>query len=84
MARQWNEEEPEGLQKIFYHVAAFELTWRGGEATYCKIFYFKEEKSNDGKITGRFEYNPVFTETCQGGARKLSDCKYLASNMYIK
>jgi hypothetical protein len=81
MARQWSEEEPEGLQKRFYHVAAFELAWRGGEATYCKIFYFKEEKSNDGTITGRFEYNPVFTKTCQGGARKLSDSKYLASNI---
>jgi len=27
----------------FYHVVAYELAWRGGEAANCKVFYFKEE-----------------------------------------
>lgn len=81
MARFWNEEEPEGLQKRFYHIAAFELAWRGGEAAKCMTYYFKEELNNDGTTTGRIEYNPVFTKTTQGGSKRLSDSKYLSPNL---
>lgn len=29
------EEEPEGLQIKFFHIASYELAWRGGERTNC-------------------------------------------------
>ena len=80
MARLWNEEKPEGIQKKFYHIAAFEFAWRGEEAESCKISYFKEDLGNDGKKTGRIQYTPIFTETVQGGAQKLADSKWLTSN----
>lgn len=46
MMQVWDEETPEGLQRKFYHVAAFELAWRGGEAVKCKIDHFRFEKKN--------------------------------------
>ena len=47
MAKLWNLNEPEGLQKRFFHIASFELSWRGSEAVGCKIFHFKEEKNQN-------------------------------------
>jgi hypothetical protein len=49
----WKEDNPEGLQRKFYHIAAVELAWRGGEASNCLISHFKKEKYNDGSFTGR-------------------------------
>lgn len=76
----WNEETPEGLQRKFYHIAAYELAWRGGEATRCKIHFFKEERNCYGILTNRIEYNPIFSKTCQGGSQKCTDSKWLTSN----
>src|SRR5699024_7917005 len=66
MANVWNEENPEGLQRKFFHICAFELAWRGNEAVNCKTYYFKNEVGVDGKWTGRIEYNPIFSKTAQG------------------
>lgn len=75
-----NEKTPEGLQLKFFHLVSYELAWRGGEGTNCLTHYFKPEINNEGKLTGRLEYNPVFTKTCQGGNKKLSDSKWLIPN----
>lgn len=76
----YDENTPDGLQKKFYHIAAHELAWRGGEATSCLINYFKEEYNNMGVQTGRIEYNPIISKTAQGGSKKLTDSKWLISN----
>ncbi|CAH1098673.1 unnamed protein product [Psylliodes chrysocephalus] len=52
----------DGLQKIFYYLASVELAWRGGEDATCLTEYFKFETSEDGKETGRLEYNPIVTQ----------------------
>jgi hypothetical protein len=80
MALSWIEEEPVGLQRKFYHIAANELAWRGGEAANCKVFYFKIETDNNEQETRRVEYNPVFSKTAQGGNQKLADSKWLVAN----
>lgn len=80
MMNLWDENTPNGLQKKFFHIAAFELAWRGGEAAQCKIHYFKTEKNNDGTSTGRLEYNSIFSKTAQGGDKKLNDSKWLTEN----
>lgn len=80
MAKLWDENEPEGLQKKFFHIASYELAWRGGEAASCMVYYFKEEKAIDGMFTDRIEYNPIFSKTAQGGANKLTDSKWLTKN----
>lgn len=51
------------------------------EPTALGIHYFKEEIGNDGNATGRVEYNPVFSKTCQGGSQKLADTKWLSPNV---
>ena len=76
----WDENTPEGLLKKFFHVVAYELAWRGGEAASCKTYYFKKETFNNGEITGRIEYNPVFSKTCQGSSKKCPDSKWLIMN----
>lgn len=81
MAKLYNENEPDGLQKKLYHILAFELAWRGGEATYCKTTYFQSEIDNNGKETGRIEYNPLFSKTRQGGDNKLCDSKWITPNI---
>lgn len=80
MALAWDENTPIGLLKKFFHVVAYELAWRGGEAANCKVHYFKEEKFNNGELTGRIEYNTVFSKTCQGGSKKCCDSKWLIKN----
>lgn len=67
MCNQWDEDTPKGLQRKFFHIAAVELAWRGGEAAACVVDYFKEELDNSGSFTGRLEYNTVFSKTFQGG-----------------
>lgn len=62
----YDEDTPDGLQKKFFHIASFELAWRGGEGSACILDYFKEETGNDGVVTGRIVYNPIFSKTCQG------------------
>lgn len=80
MAKSWDENDPEGLQKKFFHIASFELAWRGGEAPNCKIHFFKKEILNDGTTTGRIEYNSIFSKTAQGGSKKCSESKWLTMN----
>lgn len=53
MVELWDENTPEGLQKKLYHIIAVELAWRGGEATFCLISYFKEEVDHEGTYTGK-------------------------------
>lgn len=76
----WDEDTPMGLQRKCYHVIAFELAWRGGEAARCLIQHFKHEIDNTGTPTGRLEYNPIFSKTAQGGSQKLTDTKWLTLN----
>lgn len=40
----WDENTPEGLMRKFYHIAAVELAWRGGEAVACLLDFFKSRK----------------------------------------
>lgn len=37
MALIWEENSPIGLFKRFFHIAAYELVWLGGEAANCKV-----------------------------------------------
>lgn len=76
----WNEDTPDGLQRKLFHVISYELAWRGGEGSSCLIYNFNEERDHNGLLTGRIEYNPIFTKTCQGGSKKLSDSKWLTTN----
>lgn len=76
----WNEDNPIGLQRKFFHVAGYELAWRGGEASTCCVHHFCQEIDNAGIPTGRIQYNPLFTKTTQGGAKKLADSKWLTKN----
>ena len=84
MAKFWKEEDPEGLQKKFFHIASFELAWRGGEAVNCKVCYFKKEMLHNGTYTGRLEYNSIFTKTAQGGNKKCMESKWLTVNQIDK
>ncbi|KAJ3662270.1 hypothetical protein Zmor_006625 [Zophobas morio] len=77
----WDEETPDGLQRKFYHMAACELAWRGGEAAKCLVMYFKEERNNIGELTGRIIYDPIFEKTAQGGAGRLCEKKWLTNNL---
>ncbi|KAJ3646242.1 hypothetical protein Zmor_023837 [Zophobas morio] len=42
IAKIFDEDMPRGLQLKFYQVAAFELSWRGGEATGCLVEHLKK------------------------------------------
>ncbi|KAH0812938.1 hypothetical protein GEV33_009853 [Tenebrio molitor] len=75
MVEMCDENTPTGLQKKFFLIAGYELAWRGEAGASC-LHHFSEEKNNEGRI----EYNPVFTKTCQGGAKKLADSKWLITN----
>lgn len=81
MACAWDENNPEGLQKKFFHICAFELAWRGNEAANCKVHFFKEEIDSAGKFTGRVEYNPTFSKTTQGGSKQCANSKWLIPNL---
>ena len=76
----YDENIPDGLQKKFYHIAAHELAWRGGEGVNCMVHFFREEYDNKGAFTGRVEYNPIISKTAQGGSKKLADSKWLITN----
>lgn len=65
--QQFDEDTPDGLQTLFYHIAAVELAWRGGEAANCRLDYFKEEINSNGSFNDRIEYNSIFSKTSQGG-----------------
>ncbi|KAJ3634725.1 hypothetical protein MTP99_007671 [Tenebrio molitor] len=80
MVEMCDENTPTGLQKKFFLIAGYELAWRGGEAGASCLHHFSQEKNNEGASTGRIEYNPVVTKTCQGGAKKLADSKWLITN----
>lgn len=76
----WDDNEPVGLQRKFFHVISRELAWRGGEGIMAKIEHFAKEIDHQGNFTGRIEYNPVFTKTTQGGSKKLANSKWLIRN----
>lgn len=76
----WNENTPDGVQWKFYHIAAEELTWRGREAAACLIDFYRIESNNDGSVTNRVEYNPVFSKTCQCGSRMSTESTFLVEN----
>ncbi|XP_063903192.1 uncharacterized protein LOC135122731 isoform X1 [Zophobas morio] len=59
----WDENTPSGLQRKFFHIAGFELAWKGREAADCLTYYFKQEFDQSGVFTGRIEYNPTFSRT---------------------
>ncbi|KAJ8912784.1 hypothetical protein NQ315_002541 [Exocentrus adspersus] len=73
----WDDNEPVGLQRKFFHVISRELAWRGGEGTMAKIEHFAKETDHQGNFTGKIEYNPVLTKTTQGGSKKLANSKCL-------
>lgn len=75
-----DEDCPDGLQRTFFYVASLELAWRGGEGSSACIQYFTKEINNEGNLSGRIEYNTVFSKTAQGGSKKLSDSKWLVIN----
>ena len=51
MAKLWNWDEPEGLQKRFFRSVFFGLAWTGGEGLHCITDYFKHEKTIKGELT---------------------------------
>uniref|UniRef100_A0A6P7F496 Uncharacterized protein LOC114326168 n=1 Tax=Diabrotica virgifera virgifera TaxID=50390 RepID=A0A6P7F496_DIAVI len=81
MCLQWDEDTPEGLQKKFFHIAAVELAWRGNEASFSMLHFFKEETNNKGCLTNRIAYNPIFSKTRQGGDKNCADNKWLTQNL---
>ncbi len=76
----WDENTPDGLQKKFFHIVAVELAWRGNEGVRCLTDHFTEETENNGELTGRIIYNPIFSKTAQGGSKNLTENKWLAQN----
>ncbi|XP_057664921.1 uncharacterized protein LOC130899143 isoform X1 [Diorhabda carinulata] len=76
----WDESTPDGLQRKFFHIASYELAWRGGEACNCLLSYFEEEFDNYGNPTGRIAYNPIFSKTAQGGSHRLTEKRWLVQN----
>lgn len=76
----WDETTPDGLQRKFFHIASYELAWRGGEACNCHLSHFEEEFDNCGNPTGRLAYNPVFSKTAQGGSHRLTEKRWLVQN----
>lgn len=82
MIQIWDEETPEGLQKKLFLIVSVELGWRGGEGNTALIQHFKEETNNDGTLTGRIEYNPIFNKTNQGGSKKTAGSKWIAENTH--
>ena len=56
----WDENTPEGLMRKFYHIAAVELAWRGGEAVAYLLDLY-----NDCSPTNRIKYNPVSVKLVQ-------------------
>lgn len=81
MIESCEENTPDGLQKKFFHIASYELAWRGGEGAKCMIYYFHEELKNDGMPSNRIIYNPIFTKTCQGGEQRCAENKWLTENI---
>ena len=73
----WDEMTPDGLQRKFFHIASYELAWRGLEACNCLLSYFEEEFDSYGNPTGRIAYNPIFSKTVQGGCQWLTEKRWL-------
>lgn len=80
MVSLWDENCPDGLQRKIFHICSFELAWRGNEAAYSKIHFFKKELDSEGKFMERIEYNTIFSKTNQGGSKQLSTSKWLVKN----
>lgn len=71
----YGENKSEVCRKICwsYILRAF---W-GGEAVNCLMDFFQEKKLNDGGSKNRIKNNSVFSKTCWGGGRRLTDSKWL-------
>ena len=80
MINHWDEDTPSGLHKKIYLIAAKELARRGGKGAHCLLHYFKPEVDSSGNLTGRYEYNPIFSKTRQGGASLTCESKWLIPN----
>lgn len=76
----FDENTPDGLQKKCYQICSVELAWRGNEAVFCLIDYFKAEYDNYGQPTRRIEYNTIFSKTAQGGEKHTAESKWLTPN----
>lgn len=63
-----------------FHIVAVELAWRGNEGVRCLTDHFIEESGNNGDLTGRIIYNPIFSKTEQGGSKNLAENKWLTEN----
>jgi hypothetical protein len=77
MMQLYTDDTPDGLNRRYYQYASFIFQWRGGEGANSSIYHYKEEKDLRGVPTGRIEYNPIFSKTCQGGDKRLSDSKFI-------
>ena len=75
MIHHWDEDTVSELQKKSYVTAAKELAWRGGEGAHCLLHYFKPEVDSSGNLTGRYEYNQIFSKTQQGDASLTCESK---------
>ena len=60
----WDKNTFKDLMGKFYHIAAVELAWSGG----------------DGSSTNRIEYNPVFSKICQDSSKICTNSKWLITN----
>lgn len=76
----YSDENPSDLNRRYYQYASFIFQWRGNEGANSLIHHYKEEKNLRGELTGRIEYNPIFTKNCPGGDKALSDTKYIEAN----
>lgn len=59
----WEESEPVGLRRKFFHIISRELAWRGGEGVTAKVDNFIKELGYEGNFSRKIYHNPVFTKT---------------------
>ncbi|KAK9685652.1 hypothetical protein QE152_g37874 [Popillia japonica] len=71
----FDENTPDGLQKKFYQIYSVELAWRGNEAVFCLVYYFKAECDHYCQPTGRIEYNTIFSKIAQCGEKYTAESK---------
>ncbi|KAJ3649636.1 hypothetical protein Zmor_021366 [Zophobas morio] len=77
----WDETTQDGLRRKFFHIASYELAWRGREAYNCLLSYFEEQFDSYRIPTGRIAYNPSFSnKTAQGGCQRLTEKRWLVQN----
>jgi len=75
----YDDDNPEGLNKLLYFVGATLLMNRGGDGVKWMNWHFIYEEDNKGRLTGQLMFNPLFTKRCQGGDKKLAKTKYIGT-----